>query len=237
MLEEEVKKLLLEELKKIGIDVKKKQLDLFYNYMRLLIEWNKKINLTAIKDEREIIIKHFVDSITVSKYISEENVVMDMGTGAGFPGIPLKIVNKNAYFNLVDSLNKRINFLNEVKNNLQLEKINLIHSRAEDLAKKKEYREQIDIVVSRAVANMRVLVEYMLPFVKEGGLCICMKGPNAKEEINEAKKAIDILGGKLEKIENIKLEENERNIILIRKIKPTPNKYPRKAGIPIKQPI
>lgn len=237
MLEEEVKKLLLEELKKIGIDVKKKQLDLFYNYMRLLIEWNKKINLTAIKDEREIIIKHFVDSITVSKYISEENVVMDMGTGAGFPGIPLKIVNKNAYFILVDSLNKRINFLNEVKNNLQLEKINLIHSRAEDLAKKKEYREQIDIVVSRAVANMRVLVEYMLPFVKEGGLCICMKGPNAKEEINEAKKAIDILGGKLEKIENIKLEENERNIILIRKIKPTPNKYPRKAGIPIKQPI
>lgn len=237
MLEEEVKKLLLEELKKIGIDVNKKQLDLFYNYMRLLIEWNKKINLTAIKDEREIIIKHFVDSITVSKYISEENVVMDMGTGAGFPGIPLKIVNKNAYFILVDSLNKRINFLNEVKNNLQLEKINLIHSRAEDLAKKKEYREQIDIVVSRAVANMRVLVEYMLPFVKEGGLCICMKGPNAKEEINEAKKAIDILGGKLEKIENIKLEENERNIILIRKIKPTPNKYPRKAGIPIKQPI
>ena len=133
------------------------------------------MNLTAITDEKEIIYKHFIDSISINKYIKEANNVMDIGTGAGFPGIPLKLLNKDINFVLVDSLNKRISFLEEIKKELKLEKIELIHARVEDLAKNEEYREKIDIVVSRAVANLSTLLEYMLPFVKIGGMCICMK--------------------------------------------------------------
>ena len=239
MIEEEFNKILLKELNDISINIGEKELNLFYNYMKLLLEWNEKINLTAITDEREIILKHFVDSVTISKYIKEKDSIMDLGTGAGFPGIPLKIVKHDADFILVDSLNKRIKFLTEVKNKLNLEKIDLIHSRAEDLGKVKEYRENMDIVVSRAVANLRVLVEYMLPFAKVGGICISMKGPNIKTELEESKTAIEVLGGKIEKVENIRLADNEieRNIVIIRKIKKTPDGYPRKAGIPTKQPI
>lgn len=229
----------LSKVKELKIDISEKEVNLFYEYMNLLIEWNKKINLTAITDEKDIILKHFIDSLTINEYIYNKENILDIGTGAGFPGIPLKIVNPESNFILVDSLNKRINFLEEVKNKLQLEKLDLIHSRAEDLAKDINYREMADIVVSRAVSNMRVLVEYMLPFVKVNGVCICMKGPNVKEELDEANKAIELLGGKIEKIENINLANNEleRNIILIRKVKNTPSKYPRKAGIPVKQPL
>lgn len=236
---EEFSEEFLNKIKELKINISEKEVNLFYKYMNLLIEWNKKINLTAITDEKDIILKHFIDSLTINKYIKDKSNVLDIGTGAGFPGIPLKIINPESNFILVDSLNKRINFLEEVKDKLQLEKLDLIHSRAEDLAKDINYREMADIVVSRAVSNMRILVEYMLPFVKVSGVCICMKGPNIKEELDDAKNAIEILGGKIEKIENINLDNNdlERNIIIIRKIKNTPFKYPRKAGIPVKQPL
>ena len=231
-------RLLTEYSNKIDIEISKKEIDLLYRYMNLLLDWNNKINLTAITKEEDIILKHFIDSISINEYLKEKNKIMDIGTGAGFPGIPLKIINPNMEFILVDSLNKRINFLEEVAKELCLEKMQLIHSRVEDLAKNMNYREKADIIVSRAVANLRVLVEYMLPFVKKEGICICMKGPNIEEEIEEGKKAIEILGGKIEKIENLLLPGNlERNLIIIKKIKNTPEKYPRKAGIPAKQPL
>ena len=229
---------ILKYCKEIDIVITEKKIKNLYQYMKLMLEWNKNVNLTAITDEKEVIIKHFIDSISINKYIKEANNVMDVGTGAGFPGIPLKILNEDTDFILVDSLNKRINFLEEVKKELSLNKLKLLHARAEELAKDKEYRENIDIVISRAVARLRILVEYMLPFLKENGLCICMKGPNIEEELEESKKALDILGGKIEDIEHIILPGNlERNIILIRKIRETPGRYPRKAGIPVKQPL
>lgn len=235
---EQFKNLLSKELEELSINITDAQTKQFYTYMNLLIEWNNKINLTAIVDEKEIINKHFTDSLTISKYISEKDKVMDIGTGAGFPGIPLKIINENINMDLVDSLNKRIIFLNEVINTLELKGINAIHSRAEDLARMKEHREEYDVVVSRAVARLNVLLEYMMPFVKLGGTCICMKGSNI-EEVDEAKKAIEIFGGKIEKIEEITLPNSDikRNNIIIKKIRNIPKEYPRKAGIPAKSPI
>lgn len=234
----EFEKEILENSKEINVIITEDEIKSLYQYMKLMLEWNKIINLTAITDEKEVILKHFIDSISINKYIKEANKIMDIGTGAGFPGIPLKILNKDIEFILVDSLNKRINFLGEVKKELLLDKIELLHARAEELAKNRKYRESVDIVVSRAVARLRVLAEYMLPFVQENGLCICMKGPNIEEELEESKKALDILGGKIENIEHIILPGDlERNIILIRKVKKTPEKYPSKAGIPVKQPL
>lgn len=234
----EFEKEILENSKEINVVITEDEIKSLYQYMKLMLEWNKIINLTAITDEKEVILKHFIDSISINKYIKEANKIMDIGTGAGFPGIPLKILNKDIEFILVDSLNKRINFLGEVKKELLLDKIELLHARAEELAKNRKYRESVDIVVSRAVARLRVLAEYMLPFVQENGLCICMKGPNIEEELEESKKSLDILGGKIENIEHIILPGDlERNIILIRKVKKTPEKYPRKAGIPVKQPL
>ena len=223
---------------KINIEISEEESNKLYMYMNLMLEWNKKINLTSITDEEDIIIKHFVDSLSINKYLSKNKNVMDVGTGAGFPGIPLKIFNEDIEFILVDSLNKRINFLEEVKQALNINKLELVHSRIEDLAKDIKYREKIDIVVSRAVANLSVLSEYMLPFVKIGGFCICMKGPNIDDELENSKNAIKILGGKIEKVESLVLPGDlERNIIIIKKEKETPNSYPRKAGIPSKKPL
>lgn len=232
------KSILKEELNNLSINLSEIQAEKFYKYMKLLIEWNYKINLTAITDEKEIITKHFVDSLIISKYINNNEKIMDIGTGAGFPGIPIKIINENVRINLVDSLNKRIVFLNEVINELQIKDINAIHSRAEDLARLSQYRENYDIVVSRAVARLNTLLEYMMPFVKVGGVCICMKGSNI-DELEEAKKAIEILGGKLENIEEVTLPNTDikRHNIIIKKVKNISNKYPRKAGIPTKSPI
>lgn len=235
---EQFKDLLKEELKNLSIDISDIQAEQFYTYMDLLVAWNKKINLTAITEANEIIIKHFIDSLIISKYLQEGKNVMDIGTGAGFPGIPLKIINKDIHIDLVDSLNKRITFLNEVIIKLELKNINAIHSRAEDLARIVKYREKYDIVVSRAVARLNILLEYMMPFVKVGGVCICMKGSNI-EELEESKKAIDILGGKIEKVEEINLPNTDikRHNIIIKKVKNISNEYPRKAGIPSKNPI
>ena len=234
----EFEKELIENSKKINEIITKEQAQSFYTYMGMLLEWNKKMNLTAITDEKEIILKHFIDSITINKYIKNAKKIIDVGTGAGFPGIPLKILNENNYFILVDSLNKRINFLEEVKNKLKINQIELIHSRIEDLAQDSKYRENADVVVSRAVANLSVLLEYMIPFLKKEGICICMKGPNIDEEIENAKRALEILGGKIESIEHINLPEAiVRNILIIKKEKETPKIYPRKAGIPTKKPL
>ncbi len=236
---EEFKQKLQEESNKIQIKIEEKESRTFYDFMKILLVENEKVNLTAITEENEIIVKHFIDSLTINKYLINANKILDLGTGAGFPGIPLKIVNKDKEFVLVDSLNKRIEFLNKVKEKCELENLELIHSRAEDLAKNINYREKFDVVASRAVANLRTLAEYLLPFVKKEGICICMKGPNVDNELEEAKNSINILGGKIEKIEKIFLKENdmERNILIIRKIQNTPNKYPRKAGIPTKSPL
>ena len=224
---------------KISIDFSVEQLKKFYRYMELLIEWNEKINLTAIVEPEEIIIKHFIDSLTILKYIEDDEKVVDIGTGAGFPGIPLKIMLENNEFVLVDSLNKRLLFLQEVINELNLNNIEIVHSRAEDFGQNKKYREKFDIVTSRAVANLSTLSEYLVPLAKIDGKCICMKASGAEEEINQAKNAIKILGGQIEKIDNFVLPETDigRTVIIIKKRQKTTYEYPRKAGVTIKKPI
>ena len=235
----EFKEKMIINVDKLGITLSEIQLKQFYNYMNLLIEWNKKINLTAIIEPDEIILKHFVDSLTISKYISDGTRVVDVGTGAGFPGIPLKIYRQDLEITLLDSLQKRINFLDEVIRELNLEKIETVHSRVEDFGKDKKYREKFDISTSRAVANLATLSEYLLPLVKVGGKAISMKGSLIEEELELSKNAIKILGGKIEKVDEFNLPNSDisRNIILINKIKETPNKYPRKAGEPSKKPL
>ena len=233
---EEFSKKIIMQLDEINIDIKKEQVEKMYLYMNYLLEKNKEMNLTAITEPNDVISKHFVDSATILKYIKENENVVDIGTGAGFPGIPLKILNNSINFTLVDALNKRINFLNEVINNLNIKDIETVHSRIEDFAKNN--REKYDSAVSRAVAPLNVLLEYMLPLVKVGGICICMKGSNI-EEIKKSDKALNVLGGKIKKIEELYLPEtdNKRNIIVVEKIKKTPKQYPRKAGKPSKEPI
>lgn len=224
--------------KEIDINVSDENIKKLYEYMTILLDWNEKINLTAITNVDEIIEKHFIDSLTILRYIKDSDKVIDVGTGAGFPGIPLAI-NSNANLTLLDSLNKRINFLEEVKNTLGLSNVQNIHGRAEEVARQKNHREIYDVAVSRAVAPMNILVEYLLPFVKVGGICICMKGPNASEEISNANNAINLLGGKYIDQINIKLKNGEidRNLIIIKKINNISNKYPRKPGVPTKQPL
>ena len=225
--------------KKINVDINDGQAKKYYNFMNLLIEWNEKINLTAITDPDEIIIKHFIDSITIEKYIKKNNKIIDVGTGAGFPGIPLSILREDLDITLMDSLNKRIKFLEEVRELNHLNNISTVHGRAEELGKNKNFREKYDIATSRAVAPLNVLLEYMLPFVKVGGYCICMKGSNVEEEIANSKTALIKLKGKIEKIETFKLPDTEygRNIIIIKKTENTPSKYPRKPGTPAKEPL
>lgn len=236
----EFSSILKEKLEKINIEINNEKVESLYKYMNLVCEWNKNINLTSIVEPDDFIHKHFIDSLIVEKFIKKNESIIDIGTGAGFPGIPLNILNGEVNnYTLVDSLNKRIIFLEEVVKQLNLKNIKLIHSRVEDLAMNNDYREKFDNVVSRAVAPLNVLVEYMLPFVKIGGKCICMKGSNIGEEINSAKKAINILGGRVINIERYFLPDSdiERNIIIIKKVRKTGTQYPRKAGIPKKNPI
>lgn len=239
MKREEFEKKIIELSNQIQIKLDDNQINQFYTYMELLLEWNNKINLTAITDPEQIILKHFIDSMTIIKYIDGSKKIIDVGTGAGFPGIPLKIVRKDLKVTLVDSLNKRVKFLDEVIEKIKLEKIETIHARVEDIGKDKKYRETFDIATSRAVANLATLSEYMMPLVKVGGICISMKGMTIEEEVQQSKKAIIQLGGKIKKIEKFTLPQTdmERNIILISKEKVTPFKYPRKPGIPSKEPI
>lgn len=236
---DEFKDELIIQAKKIDVILDEEQIQKFYKYMELLLEWNEKINLTAIVEPHDIILKHFVDSLTICKELQKNKTLADIGTGAGFPGIPVKILRPNLDITLIDSLNKRVNFLTMVIEALKLEKIIALHGRIEDFGKNKKYREKFDYVTSRAVANLSTLSEYMIPLVKIGGKCICMKGSNIDEELKNAEKAIKTLGGKIEKVDTFLLPDTDmgRNIILIKKEKATPNKYPRKAGTPAKEPI
>lgn len=211
----------------------------FYKYMQMLLEWNNKINLTAITIPEEIILKHFIDSLTIYKKLTRGAKIIDVGTGAGFPGIPLAIIDENLKITLNDSLNKRLIFLTEVKKQLKLDNIEIIHARAEEIGQNKKYREKFDYATSRAVANLSTLSEYLLPLVKINGKCICMKASNIEEELNQAQNAIKLLGGEVTEIEKFKLPQSDidRTIITISKTKNTPNKYPRKAGTPSKDPI
>ena len=233
------KKRFLELANKININLTEDQIDKFYKYMKLLLEWNEKINLTAITDENEIILKHFIDSLTSLKYIKEDDKIIDVGTGAGFPGIPIAIMMPNTKITLLDSLNKRINFLNEVIKELNLKNVETIHSRSEDCGKDILYREKYDISIARAVANLSTLSEYLLPFVKIDGKMICMKGSEVEEELNNSKYAIKELGGEISLQDEFCLPDTDikRNIIVIKKIKYTPKLYPRKAGLPSKEPL
>lgn len=209
----------------------KQIVDNFVKYYNLLIEGNKICNLTAITDEDGVVEKHFYDSIFPQKYFSLNAKVLDIGAGAGFPSIPLKLVRDDLSFTLLDSLNKRINFLNNTIQTLNLKNIEAIHGRAEDFAKLSDYREKFDITTARAVANLKVLSEYCLPFVKVGGQFIAYKSGNCEEEINEAKQIIFELGGKISKVIDYSIGENSRKLVIIEKTKETPKKYPR----PIKQ--
>lgn len=225
--------------KELNIELSQEQLKEFYDYLNLLLEWNEKINLTAITEINEIILKHFIDSLTIAKYLKDSDNFVDVGTGAGFPGIPIAIWNNTINITLLDSLNKRILFLNDVINKLDLKNIKTIHGRAEEFGQNKQTREKYDVVTSRAVANLTTLSEYLLPIVKVGGKCICMKGSNIDQELDDAKFAIKEFGGEIKKIEKFVLPDSdiERNIIIINKMKETPKKYPRKAGMPSKEPL
>jgi len=224
-----------------GLKFNEKKYEQFMKYKELIKEWNEKVNLTAIKEDEEIIKKHFIDSMKVFKFEGVKNAknVIDIGTGGGFPGIPMKIIKPEINIVLLDSLNKRINFLNEVIKELQLDKINAIHGRAEDFAQDRKYREKFDVAVSRAVANLTVLSEYCLPYVKVGGYFVAMKGPAVEDEIKCSKNAIRMLGGRIEHIEKVEIEDSDlnHNLVIISKISETHKKYPRKAGMVTKSPL
>jgi len=226
-------------LNEFNIELNEEKLNKFEIYLNELIETNKQFNLTRIVDEKDVLEKHFLDSLIINKYINSNDKVIDIGSGAGFPGIPLKIFLDNINILMVDSVNKKVDFINKIISELKLENALAIHERAEDLAHNIDYREKYDVAVSRAVANMSTLAEYLIPFVKIDGKIIYIKGPNIKDELNNSKNAINILGGKVEDIYEYKLPNLEQiyNIIVIKKVKSTNSKYPRKAGIPNNSPI
>lgn len=227
------RELFLNGLKKLNIEITDIQTEQFEKYSDLLKEWNEKINLTAITDDDGISIKHFLDCILLLKYIDipENASVADIGTGAGFPGLPVKIMRSDVSLCLVDSLNKRINFLNEVKTQLGLDDVQCIHSRAEELARKREYREKFDFVLSRAVANLTVLCEYCLPFLRIGGTFVALKSSEIKEETEEALSMIGNLGGKVKEIISAPLPESDitRSLVVIEKVRETPKSFPRSS--------
>jgi len=230
---------LIENSAKIDIELTSSQIKKFYDYMQLLLEWNEKINLTAIIEPEEVITKHFIDSITIQKHIKENSHIIDVGTGAGFPGVPLKIIREDINVTLLDSLNKRIIFLKEITKKLELEKVQTMHGRAEEMGRDNCYREKYDAVVSRAVASLNSLLEYTSPLVKVNGKIICMKGPKLEEELKQSQNAIGLLGVELDKTEKIILPDTdmERNILILKKIKSTSSKYPRKALNIKKEPL
>lgn len=225
----------------IGISLNEKQIAQFVKYYEILVEWNSFMNLTGITEYEEVVQKHFVDSLALCKAldVSKAESLIDIGTGAGFPGIPLKIAYPHLKVTLLDSLQKRIKFLNEVIAQLGLEKVETIHGRAEDFAKPSMKRESYDLCVSRAVANLASLSEYCLPYVKVGGYFISYKSGKAEEELEESKKAVFLLGGKIEQEVKFMLPDSDitRNLIKIKKVSATPKKYPRKSGLATKEPI
>ena len=232
--------LLEKSLEKLNIEFNNEQIQKFNAYYELLIEWNNKINLTTITEYDDVVSKHFIDSILICGFIDlSGKKIIDIGTGGGFPGIPVKIISPDTDIVLLDSLNKRVNFLNEVISELKLEKIEAIHGRAEDLAHDKNLRGKFDYSISRAVANLSTLSELCIPFLKKGGTFISYKSENTDEEIKDAESAIKILGSKIERVEESIIPENDikRRFILIKNIKQVDNRYPRKAGIPKKDPL
>lgn len=228
-------------LEELNISLNQDQLDHFIQYYELLIEWNKVMNLTGITEFHEVIQKHFLDSLALVKAFPDlsTQTLLDLGTGAGFPGIPLKIAFPQLKIVLMDSLNKRIRFLDTVIEELGLTDIQAVHGRAEEMARKKEYRQQFELCVSRAVANLASLSEYCLPFVKLDGMFISYKSGEIDEEIQSSKKAVFLLGGKIESIEKFTLPDSNfgRSLVCIHKVNNTPKTYPRKAGTPAKNPL
>ena len=224
-----------------GLALTEEQLSRFERYYELLIEWNQKMNLTAITEPREVAVKHMIDSLSAwdDSLFSPEASLVDVGTGAGFPGIPLKILYPGLKLTLLDSLNKRIRYLQTVVDELGLTDVRCIHARAEEAARQKEYREQFDIAVSRAVARLPILAEYCLPFVKKGGIFAALKGMQYEQEAQEARKALGMLGGQLAAVHPVQLPglEDKRAVIYVRKTGKTPAAYPRKAGTPEKNPL
>ena len=233
-------KLLEDSLSELKIVWSEQMIDKFNAYYDLLIEWNKKINLTTITEYDDVVLKHFIDSVLICTFFDINNKrVIDVGTGAGFPGIPLKILNPDCEIFLIDSLNKRVKFLEYVSQVLDLKNITILQGRAEDLAKNNTLRATFDYSVSRAVANLSTLCEYCIPFLKQGGSFISYKSDKSDEEIKSAENAINILGSKIDRIEVINLPgtDIQRHLIVIKNIKEVNSKYPRKAGTPAKVPL
>lgn len=231
------------ELSKHNFELTDKQKQQFKLYFKMLIEVNEHVNLTRITEEDEVYLKHFYDSITplftFGAVFKDGATLCDVGAGAGFPSIPLKILKPGLKVTIVDSLQKRLNFLKGLISELGLTDVELVHGRAEDVGQNKLYRERFDIVTARAVARMSVLSEYCLPLVKKGGYFVALKGPKAEDELDDGKKALEVLGGKLIKDEELTLpaSEEERTLVLVQKVKSTPKKYPRQAGTPRRKPI
>nr|WP_106782055.1 16S rRNA (guanine(527)-N(7))-methyltransferase RsmG [Lysinibacillus timonensis] len=231
----------IEVLREKGIELSKEQIEQFKKYFELLVEWNEKMNLTAITDLEGVYLKHFYDSISASFYFdfSKVTTICDVGAGAGFPSLPIKICFPHLQVTIVDSLNKRISFLNHLSEQLNLDHVEFVHARAEEFGQNPMYRENFDVVTARAVARLSVLSEFCLPLVKKNGYFVALKAAAGPEELKDAKKAIITLGGSLQNEFKylLPIEESERTIYIFDKIKGTPKKYPRKPGVPNKSPI